>query len=357
MDKSQLITAIKSRTGRTGLLTADRYVRSVLDCVAGQCINIGGCPDEWQKAVREAENKLTHSHPDMTLKVASGVQIEKAVLVFDCNVTTPKRDRDRDVLETKGGILDPRAPLLFNHMTINTTGVLVSELSRTESVLPARCAIADTAFGRDMAVLTELGALRISHGFDPLEFEPLKDEGWYIKKFEIYEISLVPIPSNTDAVITAFSRGKLHEPLVKAWAEKKFRRRVKVHPVGVSFKQRIGDIEQEFTAPDHDELKLVIAASMPDESCACHKAMSDDDERDEDMEMLCPKCGYKGPHSAFMPDDEEKSIGYEHLVAVIATADIHTIKDTHRQLGLVITALEDQQAAREAEALLEALGT
>lgn len=274
MDKSQLLAAIKSRTGRTGLLTADRYVRSLLDCAGGACPTIGGDSEQWQKAVKEAEGKLVWTPENCEIKGVTDLDMSKAVFTFDCVVTTTRRDRDFDILETKGAELDPKAPLLFNHMTFNPIGAVVGTLKHAEDSLSVRCAIADTLLGRDMAVLAEFGALRISHGFEPKEFTPLKDQGWHIKQFEIWEVSLVAVPSNTDGIITAFSRGKLHEPLVKAWAEKKLRRRTKVHPVGVSFKMKINGASQEFTAPDHEELKRVIAATKaPEKPCECHKEL------------------------------------------------------------------------------------
>jgi hypothetical protein len=86
-------------------------------------------------------------------------------------------------------------------------------------------AIADTALGRDAATLVEFEALRISHGFRPLKFERIASrtrggppEGFHVFTFEVMETSLVSVPSNRDAVVTAFSRQKLHSPLVKSWA-------------------------------------------------------------------------------------------------------------------------------------------
>ena len=45
-----------------------------------------------------------------------------------------------------------------------------------------------------------------------------KDGGWDISEYEMQEDSLVSVPSNTDAVVTAYSRQKLRTPEFKNWA-------------------------------------------------------------------------------------------------------------------------------------------
>jgi hypothetical protein len=60
--------------------------------------------------------------------------------------------------------------------------------------------------------LVEAGVLRFSHGFIPLEFEERKGgpmARFNVLKFDIVEESLVSVPSNMDAEIELFSRGKL----------------------------------------------------------------------------------------------------------------------------------------------------
>ncbi len=66
----------------------------------------------------------------------------------------------------------------------------------------------------------KLGALRISHGFRPLDFQPIggKGNGVHVKSWEMYEVSLVSIPSNVDAVITAFNSNKFTSTTIKSWA-------------------------------------------------------------------------------------------------------------------------------------------
>ena len=149
-----------------------------------------------------------------------------AVMEFDAVVTSTRKDRDRDVLESSGAELDERMPLLWQHIPVAPIGKMVKPLGQSSKRVTARFAVADTPLGNDGAQLVEFGALRISHGFIPTEFERLKPEkgeeewmaGWHVTKFKVVETSLVSVPSNEDAVILAFSRSKLHHPLVKAWA-------------------------------------------------------------------------------------------------------------------------------------------
>jgi HK97 family phage prohead protease len=146
----------------------------------------------------------------------------KAALTFDCCITSTRRDRDGDVLESSGAEVDPRCPLLWQHIALQPIGRLDAITSRNADRVFAQCSIADTELGRDAATLVAFGALRISIGFRPITFEPLdrrgSDPGFRISKLEIMEISTVSIPSNQDAIITAFSREKLHHPLVKQYA-------------------------------------------------------------------------------------------------------------------------------------------
>ncbi len=293
MTKTDIIKAISSRTGRYGVLTADRYFRSIEQCFDG-----GFCPvklfnaasqGEWSKILKESEGTLTYSNADM--RVTGDIQkyestafevkykslfkeiAVKPLVMFDAIVTTTTRDRDRDVMETKGAELDPAAPLLWQHIPLQPIGALIGELKdqRTDDMLPARFAIADTELGRDAATLVEMGALRISHGFDPKDFEPMDDdEGWHFKEFEIFEVSLVSVPANKDAVITAFSREKLHSPLIRGWAEKMHQERP-VQGIGYSSRMKHGNLEFEFTAPTKEGVQELIDMQEKNKSCSCQK--------------------------------------------------------------------------------------
>ena len=259
-----------------GISTADKYFRSVEMCFDGGFCPIKMFPEapqgSWENMIKEAESRLVYSAADMAVeefrKEGPAGLSAGAVADLDIIVTSTRKDRDGDILETAGAKLDPKAPLLFHHIPMEPIGKLVTELGRNSTQLRAKVAIIDTETGRDAAQLVEFGALRISHGFRPLKFKPLKDNGegmmpgWHITEYEIMEVSLVTVPSNVDAVITAFSRGKLHSPLIKGMAEHEFRGRP-VQGVGFSHTQSLpGGHEMSWSAPSVGELRKAIDMTL-----------------------------------------------------------------------------------------------
>ena len=259
-----------------GISTADKYFRSVEMCFDGGFCPIKMFPEapqgSWENMIKESESRLVYSAADMAVeefrKDGPAGLSAGAVADLDIIVTSTRKDRDGDILETAGAKLDPKAPLLFHHIPMEPIGKLVTELGRNSTQLRAKVAIIDTETGRDAAQLVEFGALRISHGFRPLKFKPLKDNGegmmpgWHITEYEIMEVSLVTVPSNVDAVITAFSRGKLHSPLIKGMAEHEFRGRP-VQGVGFSHTQSLpGGHEMSWSAPSVGELRKAIDMTL-----------------------------------------------------------------------------------------------
>lgn len=293
MTPADILQSVKSRTKRLGIATADRHFRAIEQCFGG-----GFCPtklfesatpEQWQKSLEEAESKLTYSTSGMAVKdiATGGLALTKgSILDFDCIITTTRKDRDGDVLESKGAKTDPMMPLLWQHTPMQPIGKLVAVTSHTNKNVSGRFAIADTELGRDAATLVEFGALRISHGFAPEEFEPLeeKNSGWHIRKFEIFEASLVSIPSNVDAIITAFSRDKLHSPLIKGWAAKKAQKGSKTRPVqiaaGVDLKELAERTQAvvDATAKQFEEIK--------ESPCGCQKSV---ETKEPEQKSAIPK--------------------------------------------------------------------
>jgi hypothetical protein len=232
--RDQLLELIKSGKA-PGFATADSYFSSMLSCFGDGAfcpreIFETAAPNAWDVAFKDSAKRLTYSDPDAKIgdMATKGMALSKgSILDFDCIITTRRKDRDGDILEPGGATVDPACPLLWQHIPVQPIGKMISKTLHTKAAIGGRFAIYDTPLGRDAAVLVEAGALRISHGFEPEEFEPLNDkEGrYYIPKYTILETSLVSIPSNVDAVITAFSREKLHSPLIKGWAKSYYDRR------------------------------------------------------------------------------------------------------------------------------------
>jgi hypothetical protein len=279
MDLQNLLDSIRRRTTHGGISTAAPFLRELTACLGGACpsnvlADVSG--ETWSAMLKAAEGRLVYHAdymsigndaegieaaleavggtptpqrhvaggtptPQYTGATRGGSDLQSAIrnpksaipqlpphtiATFPAVITTTRRDRDGDVLETKGADLDPAAPLLWQHLPTEPIGRLLAEGKRTKNSLMGSFSIADTALGHDAALLAEHGALRISHGFLPDEFEPLDEKngfgGFHIIAFKILEVSLVSVPSNPDAVITLFSREKLAHPLVRAWAGAKF---------------------------------------------------------------------------------------------------------------------------------------
>lgn len=210
-----------------GVVTADRYFREVEGCFDGGFCPVGmvgaDSEDQWRSALKEASQILTYSSKKTRISQRSVKQAKESdsLLRFEAIVTTTFRDRDGDILETKGCTPDESMPLLWQHISMSPIGALEKITRRTDDEMRARFVVADTALGRDAAKLIRLKALRISHGFDPEEYKLLEDEmGFHFLKWTMFEASVVSIPSNIQAVITSVSKSKWASSLVKGWAER-----------------------------------------------------------------------------------------------------------------------------------------
>lgn len=252
----QLLESIRNRpsAGIYGIGIASSYLKSM-----GACLTGGGfCPTNifknatselWAKELLDSDSRFTYcdestSDSDFMQKsVREGTDITPgAILEYDCVLSSKRQDRDRDIIEQKGGLeLDLKQPALWQHNQLAPIGKLIKVLSQDEMLTKCRYALADTELGRDAAVLVKFGALRKSIGFKPSEFSPIEIvknaqgvdtvRGWHIKKAMGMEGSLVSIPANADANIlgvyakqfdglaTAFSRGELKNDVVKHWAK------------------------------------------------------------------------------------------------------------------------------------------
>jgi HK97 family phage prohead protease len=154
-----------------------------------------------------------------------------SIMEFENVLTTDQKDRDGDILHPKGCKVDPSAPLLWQHIPTEPIGKLVQVVEQTDKLVKTHCAIADTPLGQLAAKLVEFGALRISHGFKPTSWKAISEgddqggmvTGWEVEACEVMEVSLVSVPANTGAVITAYQKYQKDFdacPIAKAWAER-----------------------------------------------------------------------------------------------------------------------------------------
>lgn len=349
--------AERNSASRWGIGTAKQYVSEMAQCLTGG----GICPakvfgsadaESWKKELDAAAGRLTYCDDGMadtdymqkSIRDGSGIT-PGAILEYDAVLSTTRKDRDGDILESGGLEIDTKMPLLWQHIQVSPIGKHVSVLKQTDDLIICRFAIADTELGRDAAVLTRFGALRKSHGFKPTEFEPVeiiksadgKDivRGWHVKRASVLEGSQVSIPSNVDGnvlrtyekefdgICTAFSRNELKNDLVKSWAKGFFDKR----PT-----QSTGFTLTTKSAVDATKQHLLDAArrEIESESSAGAKSMGGEKKR------KCSKCGKSstvadGKHSecGHMADDEKSAaVQPKSLAAPLQTKDIYSAMDS-----------------------------
>lgn len=366
--KSLLNTApAEGFTRRIG--SASEYLKRLANALgtAELSSHLGIDQKALKSAIREKRNQLTwfddaNATPKATMKAGGsdgasatvkGTLLAKgegeykltegSILDFDCIVTTARRDRDGDVLEPKGALIDPKMPLLWQHIPFQPVGRQTRILEQNENVVASRCMIASTPLGNDAAILVDAGCLRISHGFSPINYNPLKDDqgkdlgGWHIEKYAMMEVSLVSIPSNVDAEITASSRGKFHSPLMKAWGKLLEKNRTKMYPTGGAVPAQ-GPLEVKFT---------IDVTGLPGSKAKGKKA--DDDEEDDDEEDEEDKAEDSATDTADASDeggDEGEGKGVrvlgELIDAVREMAKDGTLpKEAQRRFAVVDGILED----------------
>ena len=310
MDHSEIIEAVRGRKNIRsqfgyGITTADKYMKHIQACAGeGACStnlpwsNIANAP-AWDTVVKEAGNKLVYSNEDTQVKSETvttnsssfkdvlankDTQVPpKTIMVFQNIVTSPKKDRDGDVLRTEGAEIDQRMPLLWQHMHVAPIGRMLEVVGHNEKELVVTSAVIDSALGNDTANLIEFGALRISHGFIPKEFKELEPKeheqpGYEITKFEIMEESVVSVPSNTDAIIEAVSRGKLADPLVKGWAQHYYDNRPTI-VTGVDMSKF--EKHAQIIAEDDDSYTIKFGKMVEDE-----KPEDEEEVQPEDQEEI-----------------------------------------------------------------------
>lgn len=219
-----------------GILTADSYVKSMQEVVGLEtCYNTFSTRSvSFHDVIEKASKTLVYSNPDMVL-LDKGAQLmlgdtelpKNTLMVFKHRLTSPRKDRDGDILRTEGAVVDEKMPLLWQHCHSCPIGKMIKKFDQNENELINISAIVDiNELAHDAAVMIDNGIGRFSHGFRAMEYEPIKEGDWIvgfdIKKFEIMEESLVSVPSNVDAevidvLVTLVSNGKLTSGIMKEY--------------------------------------------------------------------------------------------------------------------------------------------
>jgi hypothetical protein len=311
---------VKNATFNSGILIADRYAKTIQECVGSDiCYRFASKGNiSYQDVIKRASNTLTYNNPEMVIEDiytkskqildASGEAIElpkHTMMVFRHTLTTPRKDRDGDIMRTQGAKPDPKMLLLWNHVHTLPIGKLIVVAEHNSKKLSVISCIVDmNELCHDSAVMIEAKMGRFSHGFKALEFSKIKEHreeegGFDVKSFEIMEESLVSVPSNVDAevddILLSLAEGGKFKSAMMLNVGKSIRAKKPLVIVVEKDMKKLGleksDSEEE---EEHDETK-----GKGKEGCTCEHGASKetDDEVDEekdadDKEMkLCPKCG------------------------------------------------------------------
>lgn len=152
-------------------------------------------------------------------------------------------DLDGDIVEPIGGTVDSKSSLLMFHDWDLPVGRFVAVTEQNANIVRVKNLIADTELGHDACGLIEVGALRMSHGFESLECQAIEKPspsghmvctGIRFTKWKTREITLTPMPANENAIIEAWSRKKLKNTKLNMIAKSMNEKRSKSVSVNIS---------------------------------------------------------------------------------------------------------------------------
>jgi HK97 family phage major capsid protein/HK97 family phage prohead protease len=248
--------------------------------------------------------------------------------------STPKLDRQGDIVDSMGAKFSIPMPLLWQHRSDSPVGHV--EFARpTKEGIPFRARIAKIAEPGELKNLVDkawqavkarlVGAVSI--GFTIDTFEIMKEGGWHIKEWEWLELSLVTIPANADATIHAIR--SIDDALLTASGQKQSNGE-RVLSAGVAAKQPV-------VAKEAKRMKKSIADTITSfENTRAAKAA----QRDEIME--------KSAESGETLDSAQTE-DYDALVAEIKSIDNHLVRlreleESNKQKLTVVKAADPIQA-------------
>jgi len=288
----RLLSAIKSRQQKQtefayGVITADRYVRTLQEHIGSDaCYKLASTSStSFEDVMQKAAKTLVYSNPEMIIEVKQsdgewnpeGIELPKNTLMaFRHILTSSRKDRDGDILRTKGAEVDPKMLLLWQHMHNMPIGKMIMVSDHTDKKLTLVSAIVDmNALCHDAAVMVDNGMARFSHGFRALDFSEIKagpDEtesspsGFDVKRFEIMEESMVSVPANIDAdteevFVSLIEGGKLTSPLMKEWG-KSLRNKMSVMVPGTSIIYTENADERKLECSSLADLKAAADAGL-----------------------------------------------------------------------------------------------
>jgi uncharacterized protein len=154
---------------------------------------------------------VTELHRAYSLLNVKGVSDNKSVVIVEGVASTPKPDRERDIVEPLGARFETPMPFMLHHDSRLPVG----------NVTFARPTSTGIPFQAELPIVKEAGIVQdrvneaihslkykligcVSIGFAAVEgaVERLKSGGLRFMEWQWLELSLVTVPANPDAVIT-----------------------------------------------------------------------------------------------------------------------------------------------------------
>lgn len=156
---------------------------------------------------------MTKAYSTLQIKSVTDTDDERIITGI---ATTPSTDRDDDILEPAGAKFALPIPLLWQHNHNQPIGEVISATVTDKGIeIAAKIAkIADDGKLKDRLdeawQSIKSGLVKcLSVGFKIKEYNYLENSwGLHIKEWEWYELSVVTVPANADAVITSVKQIK-----------------------------------------------------------------------------------------------------------------------------------------------------
>lgn len=170
--------------------------------------------------------------------------------------TTPKTDRDGDVVVPEGAVFELPIALLFNHDQNQPIGhVIEATVTKSGIEIVAQVAKDATAKIAEIWQMIKAGLVKgFSVGFRALEAEPI-ETGFKFNKWQWLELSAVTIPANTQAAIqvvksitTEVSPSMTIAEQIKAFEQKKADAIAKMDALVIKGATLQGDDESAYEA-------------------------------------------------------------------------------------------------------------
>lgn len=315
-----------------GILTADRYVRTLQDCVGSDlCYRYGSKgKTSFDDVIRKSTRQLTYNaegmevsdvyHDFKGMKVVGphgDVELPKnTLMVFKHVLTSNRQDRDQDILHPKGASIDLKMLLLWQHVHTLPIGKMLGILEHTEKRIVAVSALVDVNdLASDAATMIEAKMGRFSHGFRATKFSKIKEDsgktssgGFEVKEFEIMEESLVSVPANPDAEVLEVYLDMIESDKLSSSIMKGYGQTIKAgRAVSVATGFDLEDFEDDDeTGEKSADAGCGCSGKGKGKPCGCDSCTSekaDDNDGDDDEKpkgdteskegMMCPKCKIK----------------------------------------------------------------